>query len=87
MASTADAEHRAVKTICSNTVRAYTVMNPHKRRQSLKLSQELKRKIILATFFAWKWPVVKDKHINMKTRIYVLFVFDLDGECKCIKTI
>jgi len=34
MASTADAEHRAVKTICSNTVQAYTVMNPHKRRQT-----------------------------------------------------
>ena len=27
----------------------------------------------------------KDKHIKMKPRIYVLFVFDLDGECKFIK--
>jgi len=33
----------------------------------------------------WKWPVVKDKHIKMKPRIYVLFVFDLDGESKFIK--
>jgi len=33
----------------------------------------------------WKWPVVKDKHIRMKPRIYVLFVFDLGGECKFIK--
>jgi len=30
----------------------------------------------------WKWLVVKDKHIKMKKRIYVLFVLDLDGECK-----
>ena len=34
----------------------------------------------------WKWPVVKDKHIRMKPRIYVLFLFDLGGECKCIKS-
>jgi len=27
----------------------------------------------------------KDKHIKIKSRIYVLFVFDLDGECKFIK--
>ena len=44
---------------------------------------------MLATFFAevheWKWPIIKDKHIKMKPRIYVLFVFDLDGECKFIK--
>jgi len=35
----------------------------------------------------WKWPVVKDKHIRMKPKIYVhvLFVFDLDGECEFIK--
>jgi len=35
----------------------------------------------------WKWLAVKDKHIKMKSRIYVglLFVFDLDGECKFIK--
>jgi len=24
----------------------------------------------------------KNKHIKMKPRIYLLFVFDLDGECK-----
>jgi len=52
------------------------------------MSQELKGKIIFATFFAnyvWKWPVVKDKHIKIKPRICVLFVFDLYGECKFIK--
>jgi len=42
---------------------------------------------MLATFFAevHEWPIIKDKHIKMKPRIYVLFVFDLDGECKFIK--
>ena len=30
-------------------------------------------------------PVVKHKHIGMKPGIYILFVFDLDGECKFIK--
>jgi len=40
----------------------------------------------LCKLHAWKWPVVKDKHIKMKPRnIYILFVFDLDGECKFIK--
>ena len=33
----------------------------------------------------WKWPVVKEKHSKMQPRIYVLFVFHLDGECKFIK--
>ena len=33
----------------------------------------------------WKWSVVKDKHVKMKSRIYVLFVFDLDDECKFVK--
>jgi len=27
----------------------------------------------------------KNKHIKMKSGIYALFVFDLDGECKFIK--
>jgi len=51
------------------------------------MSQELKAKIMLATFLAevHEWPIIKDKHIKMKPRIYVLFVFDLDGECKFIK--
>jgi len=54
---------------------------PDKRRHICwKLSQELKGKIILATFFA------QYKHIKMKPRIYVLFVFYLDGECKSLKT-
>jgi len=30
-------------------------------------------------------PVVKHKHIGMKPGICILFVFDLDGECKFIK--
>jgi len=33
----------------------------------------------------WKWPVVKDKHIEMKPGICVPFVIDLDGKCKFIK--
>jgi len=33
----------------------------------------------------WKWPIGKGKHIKIKPRIYVLFVFDLDGQCKFIK--
>jgi len=36
-------------------------------------------------FAKYTWPAVKDKHIKMKPRIHVLFVFDLDGECKFIK--
>ena len=28
---------------------------------------------------------VEDTHIKMKPRIYVLFMFDLDGECKFSK--
>jgi len=40
---------------------------------------------ILCKVHVWKWPVENDKHIKMKPRIYVLFVFDLDGECKFIK--
>ena len=39
---------------------------------------------ILCTVHIWKWPVVKDTRIKMKPKIYVLFVFDLDGECKFI---
>jgi len=46
------------------------------------MSQELNGKIILATFFA--------KYVygngQSKPRIYVLFLFDLGGECKCIKS-
>ena len=45
-------------------------------------------KLKLPTFFAkyvWKWLVVKDKHIKIKPRIYVLFVFDWDNECRFIK--
>jgi len=35
----------------------------------------------------WKWPVLKYEHIKLKPRICVLFfVFDLDGECKFVKT-
>jgi len=40
---------------------------------------------ILCKVHVWKWPVVEDKHIKMKPRIYVLFVFDLAGESKFIK--
>ena len=42
---------------------------------------------ILCEVHTWKWPVLKHKHIKMKARIYVglLFVFDLDGQCKFIK--
>ena len=40
---------------------------------------------ILCEVHVWKWPVVKDKHIKIKPRTYVLFVFDFDGQCKFIK--
>ena len=40
---------------------------------------------ILCKIHVWNWPVVKDKHIKTKPRIYVPFVFDLGGECKFIK--
>ena len=33
----------------------------------------------------WKGPVVKDNHVLIKRRINVVFVFDLNGECKLIK--
>jgi len=58
------------------------VWYPHKRRRSRwKMSQGY----ILCKVHVWKWPVVEDKHIKMKPRIYVLFVFDLAGESKFIK--
>jgi len=38
----------------------------------------------LQSTHSWKWPVVKDKHIKITRRICVLFVFDLDSECKFI---
>jgi len=40
---------------------------------------------ILGKVHVCKWPVVKDKHIKVKPRIYVQFVFVLDGECKFTK--
>ena len=33
-----------------------------------------------------KWPVVKEQHIKIEPRIYVLFAFELDDKCKIIKT-
>jgi len=45
---------------------------PIKDDSRWKLSQELKGK--LATFFVWKWPVVKYKHIKIKPRICILFI-------------
>ena len=40
---------------------------------------------IFCKVYMWKWPVVKDKNVKMKPRIYALFVFDLDYECRFIK--
>jgi len=35
----------------------------------------------------WKWPVVKYKYQNKAKNLYTIyFVFDLEGECKFIKT-
>ena len=64
--------------------------HPHKKTtQSLTTEPRIKRKnsisYILCKVDVWKWPVVKGKHIKMKPRIYVLFVFYLDGECKFVK--
>ena len=63
---------------------------PTKKTQSLKTEPRIKKKnntgYILFKVHVWKWPVVKDRHIKMKPRIYVLFVFDLDGECKAALT-
>jgi len=34
-----------------------------------------------------QWSVVKEKHMKIEQRIYVLFVFELgDDKCKIIKT-
>jgi len=33
-----------------------------------------------------KWPVVKAKSIKTEQRIYILYVLELDDECKIIKT-
>jgi len=64
---------------------------PHKRRQSRwKLSQELKGK--QATFFAkYKCVEMTSRKIQTykneaKNLCTIYFVFDLDGECKFIKT-
>jgi len=55
---------------------------PHKRRHSRwKLSHELNGKLnslqilcySLCNVHVWKWPVVKDKHIKIKPRIFILF--------------
>ena len=68
------------------------IIIPMKTRQSLKTEPRIKREIgyILCELGlnVWKWPIVKYKHIKIKPRICytVYFVFDLDGECKFIKT-
>jgi len=63
---------------------------PHKRLHSRwKLSQELKGNWLhsLQIVQVWKWPVAKYKHQNKAKNLYTIyFVFDLDGECKFIKT-
>jgi len=45
-----------------------------------RIKREYNVGYILCKVPVWKWPVVKDKHIKMKPRTYVLFVSDLDGE-------
>ena len=50
-----------------------------------RIKQENNIGYILYKVYMWKWPGAKDKHIKIKPRIYVLFVSDLDGECKFIK--
>ena len=68
------------------TVTKHLTYYTHKRRQSRwKNEPGVKREnvgYIICKIHVWKWPVVKDKHTKMKPRIYVPFVFDLDGECK-----
>jgi len=60
--------------------------------ESLKTERKIKRKnnrpigYILCKVHVWKWLVIKDKYIKIKPGIYVLFVFDLDGECNSLKT-
>ena len=58
---------------------------PHERRHSRWNWKYVG--YILCKVHVWKWPVVKDRHIKMKSRIYVglLSVFDFDGEYKFIK--
>jgi len=42
---------------------------------------------MLCRVHVWKWPVVKYKHIKKAKNLYTsYFVFDLDGECKFMKT-
>jgi len=72
-------------------LRAHLSAHPHKRRHGRwELSQELKGKY--ATFFA-KYAFVEmasrkiQTYQNKAKNLYtVYFVFDLDGECKFIKT-
>jgi len=42
----------------------------------------------LQSTHVWKWPVVKYKTYQNKAKnlCTIYFVFDLDGECKVIKT-
>ena len=60
--------------------------SPSSSVQSISKAVRATRPLIaLIAVHVWKRPVVKDKHIKMKPRIYVLCVFDLDGEYKFIK--
>ena len=60
--------------------------SPSSSVQSISKAVRATRPLIaLIALHVWKRPVVKDKHIKMKPRIYVLCVFDLDGEYKFIK--
>ena len=56
----------------------------NRRHMSLKTETRIKGRIILQST-RLEMAVVKDKHIKKKPIIYVLFVFDLDGDCKFIK--
>ena len=82
-------DYTAINSSSCRSRLTYRAIPGHKRRHCRwKLSQELKGKIhmlhSLQSIRAWKWPVVKDKHIKIKRRICLLFVFDLDSECKFI---
>ena len=73
------------------TVRAMQMIYPDKRRQSrLKLSQELKGKqaIVFAKYTCVEIASRKIQTYQNKARnlCTIYYVFDLDGECKFIKT-
>jgi len=72
-----DRNHRIIYSMIA--VYKMKMISPKMTTQSLKTEPRIKREIgcILCKVHVWKWPVAKYKHIKIKPRICVLFIFRL----------